>query len=285
MPLSTTYNRIYPVVLYQVYLLISCTLTISGSRTFASLTAVPEYTEEEETFEDNRESDQQSYHTPSSVIMQEVLDVLRRHRWTFENFLKRWVGIDCIPVELDHRVYRTQDSRRHRMSEFMEVLVQEGIYQPSTLSDGTTSAILDELDMLIRESPCFGQFPNDATVDELEQIDFEGAFQAIHRTAPTWHKLLHAVLLNQRSHRPSYPASANNDQHNVKKLYILTSIACSSRAKKQSNFMLSWLDIYFHGSGVKRRVIETLAGLGVCHSYSQGNRLMEQLKERSKVYY
>ncbi len=37
------------------------------------------------------------------------------------------------------------------------------------------------------------------------------------------------------------------------------------------------------GSGVKRRVIETLSGLGLCHGYHTGNKLMHALSRQAKV--
>ncbi len=74
------------------------------------------------------------------------------------------------------------------------------------------------------------------------------------------------MLQNQKSHRQSYPQS-DDDQHILKKSYLVTIVACASRAKKQSNVMSSLMDIYLHGSGVKRQVIEKSAGPGICNSY------------------
>jgi hypothetical protein len=43
------------------------------------------------------------------------------------------------------------------------------------------------------------------------------------------------------------------------------------------------MDIYLIGSGVKRRVFETLSGFGVCHSYKQANRIMGTIAEDAEV--
>ena len=43
------------------------------------------------------------------------------------------------------------------------------------------------------------------------------------------------------------------------------------------------LDLYLQGSGVPRRVIEALYGLGLCHSYRAGLDRMKQLEQHAKV--
>lgn len=43
------------------------------------------------------------------------------------------------------------------------------------------------------------------------------------------------------------------------------------------------LDIYLAGSGVKRRVVETLSGLGICHSYHTANRLLKKVASNAEV--
>jgi hypothetical protein len=65
--------------------------------------------------------------------------------------------------------------------------------------------------------------------------------------------------------------------------FIITSMLCFSCAKKQCNFFLLILDIYLLRSGVKRRVIETLAGLGICHRYYTTSTILSDLAQHSKV--
>ena len=66
-------------------------------------------------------------------------------------------------------------------------------------------------------------------------------------------------------------------------LYTITSIVCHSQAVKKSNFLVSALALYLVGSGTKRRVVETLSGLGICHSYHQANRMMNRIARESEV--
>jgi len=63
----------------------------------------------------------------------------------------------------------------------------------------------------------------------------------------------------------------------------ITSIVCHSQAVKKSNFLASALALYLVGSGTKRRVVETLSGLGICYSYHQANCIMNRIARESEV--
>jgi hypothetical protein len=56
-----------------------------------------------------------------------------------------------------------------------------------------------------------------------------------------------------------------------------------SQSKQKSSFFPGMLDIYLAGSGVKRRVVETLSGLGICHSYHTANRLLKKVASNAEV--
>jgi len=56
-----------------------------------------------------------------------------------------------------------------------------------------------------------------------------------------------------------------------------------THAKIQLNFLPLILDIYLLRLGVKRRVIESLSGLGICHSYKDINRQIKAIAESVKV--
>ncbi|XTI94821.1 hypothetical protein V2W45_1253931, partial [Cenococcum geophilum] len=54
-------------------------------------------------------------------------------------------------------------------------------------------------------------------------------------------------------------------------LYLITSIIYRSYARSTANFFVKMLGIYLLGSGIKRRVIKVLAGLGFYNSYKYIN--------------
>ena len=64
---------------------------------------------------------------------------------------------------------------------------------------------------------------------------------------------------------------------------MITSMICLLQARNQSNFFTKIIDIYPIGSGVKRRVIETLSGLGICHSYCKANKVLHDVADAARV--
>ncbi len=71
------------------------------------------------------------------------------------------------------------------------------------------------------------------------------------------------VLSNSRASRNSYIIF--KDLRRM--IFIITSIICYSRVKRRSIYLSTMFDAYLIGSGVKRQVIEILAGFGLCYSY------------------
>jgi len=67
-------------------------------------------------------------------------------------------------------------------------------------------------------------------------------------------------------------------------VYTITNIIYSSRAKKRSNFFTLLIDIYFIGSGVKRRVFKTLSGFGLYYSYYLANCIINSIAKEAEVY-
>ena len=106
----------------------------------------------------------------------------------------------------------------------------------------------------------FGRFDY---IAEFDNIDFDVAFQSVQTAASIWYWMLVYVLSNSRISRNSSVVSSDLRRF----IFVITSIVCYSRAKKRSNYFFIMLDAYLIGSGVKRRVIETLAGFRLCYSY------------------
>lgn len=136
----------------------------------------------------------------------------------------------------------------------------------------------DELVGLVG-SPSFGKF--DIECDPSE-IDFEAAFKTVQLRAPEWHCLLLSILPNERAHRTSYAAKMQLD--NITRLmFTITSMVLHSKARTRSNFLCKVLDAFLLGNGVKREVVEVLAGLGLCDSYKPANELMMNALVYAKV--
>jgi len=211
--------------------------------------------------------------------LQLVVDTLRSIRWSFSQFLLIWAGaadnIQETEILLDHRLLRTQEQRREALD---RAIGRIQAYENLLPSQPTISTIADEIDALIGRD-YFKRFEHRSNP---EDINFADASRLVETYAPTWYSLLRVVLSNQRAHRGSYTAKAQTDII-ANRLYTITSIVCHSRAKKRANELPSLLSVYLLGSGVKRRVIESLSGLGICLGYHQGNRLMSRIACEGEV--
>jgi hypothetical protein len=206
--------------------------------------------------------------------LQTVTDTLSSVKWSLDRFLRAWVQVPPRGqnLTLTNHKYGTPSHRRKALSEALKPLLSNTIEQPVLLHDST---LTKEFEALIHTHH-FGCFDHTA---DLDAIDFDAAFQTVETVAPTWYRILVHVLSNSRASRDSYAFSPDLR----KRIYVITSMVCHSRAKKRSNQFPSMLDAYLIGSGVKRHVIETLAGFGLCHGYKHGNRLMAKVAQHEKV--
>jgi hypothetical protein len=130
-----------------------------------------------------------------------------------------------------------------------------------------------EIDALRSNSTHYGQYEGEKS---LEALDMDRAVEELKDKAPLLYKTLENLMT---AHRGDYTRSEDLHQYRA---VILSSILCFTHAAKTSNYIPSCLGIYLHGNGVKRRVISTMAGFGLCISYNTISRNMEQLSETSK---
>lgn len=209
--------------------------------------------------------------------LQAIAELLKQYRWSFTDFLKAWVQeVDNHgqQIRIDHRGFVTPKKRQEALARAIASPVVQQVSGGPRMID----TLLEEIGSLIK-TPYFGRC--ESTVD-LDTIDFTAAFGSVQHHAPTWHNILMPLLQNQRAHWSSYSATPQSAVLQ-KRLYMVTSLVCHSHAKQQSNFLASVLDMYLHGSGVKRRVIESLSGLGICHSYIEANRRIKAVANSAKV--
>ena len=204
-----------------------------------------------------------------------MINSLRQVGWTYEEFTLAWAGFDGDQdIRLNHRVYDKQARRRLALMDAMRTLSRRGICQEQS----TLDLCVPELTRLTAKSP-FNKF--DASMD-IERLDYTEALRIIQEEAPVWYTFIRGILNNTRVGRPSY-GGVDKKGGIDRRIFAITSMVCFSRARNSSNVLASCLDLYFLGSGVHRRVIETLAGLGLCHSYRHANALMNSISEHATV--
>ncbi|KAG5294025.1 hypothetical protein I7I50_04623 [Histoplasma capsulatum G186AR] len=198
-----------------------------------------------------------------------VVKALQRNGWGMEAFIDAWIQ---SPDILTHKRYRTPAKRRNALySALSKSEAFHGHHHYIAL-------LKQELKHLIN-TPYFAKFNHGV---DLDTIDFQAAFETIRTDAPTWFKLLTPVLKNKRANRKSYEWGSDETTA-IKRLFVIMSIICHSYSLKNSNFFSSILSAYFHGSGVKRRVIETISSFGLCLSYVMGNKLMTEIAKQEKM--
>jgi hypothetical protein len=146
-----------------------------------------------------------------------------------------------------------------------------------SVGDISSTELIQELDALLGQ-PYFNKFDHSTS---MEKVDFFQVSEKIKSTAPTWTALLEKLMSNQRQGWSSYKGSGNS-KIVQQQLYLITSIICRSRARHTANFFAKMLGIYLLGSGVKRRVIEVLAGLGLCDGYKYINRHLTDIANNAK---
>ena len=225
--------------------------------------------------------------TAIAAKLERIIRAIRTERWTVRDFLAAFVqetdtaGRKIIP---NVRGYKSPKVRRSMVAEALDTQPFQGVVRESSTSAVPT--YLKELSNLrAAEEPYFRRFQQTDDA-KLEDLIFSNAFSLIEEKAPRWHATLVALLNNQRSHRKSFvpPKDPQRSHEKIaRRIFMITSMICLSQARNQSNFFATMIDIYLIGSGVKRRVIETLSGLGICHSYWKANKALHDVADAARV--
>ena len=196
-----------------------------------------------------------------------VVKVLQRCGWSFQDFVYAWATEQHTIDGVRAGSYK---GRRQTLLEVVRTLQSDH----SIYSEDIPSACRHELSQLMEEE-AFGTFKAGMSVDA---VDYCAAVQAIEKRAPTWHAFILRCLENERQGR-----ALKNREALWRRLYFVTSVVCFSRAKKRSNTLPTCVGLYLQGSGVHRRVIEVLAGFGMCHTYHHINSRMGEISQLARV--
>jgi hypothetical protein len=198
-----------------------------------------------------------------------VFRALRDVRWSLSQFLEA-----CVREKDAHGRVINGDfggPLSERRAKVAQAISNPFVHE---LDVPTVTTIRQELRALMH-TDYYGQWDHTSVG---ERLNFPRAFQTIEAIAPVWNELLITLMSNQRTEWTSYhaqPDPTTMSQH----IFTITSIVYASQAKKTLNFFQSLLDIYLIGSGVKRRVIETLSGFGICHSYKTANKRLKLIAD------
>jgi len=208
--------------------------------------------------------------------MDSVCKFMRRnYRWGVKEFLHAYV------TEVAEEQYN--DSVQTRVRKLNEAIFgQKEVLKAveenwKSLPDETGFVSLDqlrkEMDALRTSSVQYGSYKDEQS---LQALDMKKALDDLKNKAPLLYQTLDYLMT---AHRDDYTRNENLHQYRA---VILCSILCFTRAANTSNHIPSSLGLYLHGSGVKRRVISTMAGFGLCVSYNTISRNAEQIGKAAK---
>lgn len=215
--------------------------------------------------------------------LQGVIDYLRSIRWSLRKLIKEWVSTrENTEARLVSKNYATVALRRTALRAVLEDSEIRTAIDDSEEMGINITAMFRELDTLPEKSESlFGKWTGSHTV--LDNLDFDAAFEIIRSTAPSWYTMITALLRNRRSHWSSGYTSGSVEKSLTRRLYFITAFVLHSRMSNTSSMLPSLLSLYLQGTGTKRRVVETLFGLGICQSYYTGVRLLKTVADESKV--
>lgn len=218
-------------------------------------------------------SQQANPRLPRRVKLEKTLELLSNLQFSLGDFLESYLTdtLPTRPLEVGRRrnIFKTALERT-------AVSAAAGI-------DNNAQNSLDCLDLqkefeALMDEPMFGQY--DPT-SGLAEVNIEGSEATLVEKAPQWSSFLSAVLQNKRGNWNSYSKSKRSLLKG--QAYLITSIILRSRARKRCNYLSRLLGLYLHGSGTKRRVIETLSGLGICDSYKVVNQMVTKVADRTEL--
>lgn len=211
--------------------------------------------------------------------LEEFVDLLESWNWNFTTFIQAWIGYRND--DEDKATIRGFGGPSNRRKHLRHALRHRRVQHRVVDEDISSNKLMHELDLLVYEK-YFNKFNLD-DLDSIDRLDFSEAFPIMKRSAPTWSRLLERALSNSRRDLSSYVIPKRQNERVDRTLYTILAMICHSRNPKKSNVFTKHLDCYFASSGVKRRVIETLQGMGICSSYSQGNELMNKLADKAEA--
>lgn len=201
------------------------------------------------------------------------MSALTTTRWTFQEFILAWSGQDSEDIQLANYRYRRVQHRQTALQEAIDSAYTQRLLKPPCLA----AICKDEIRCLTNTKP-FSRYTPGAPITDF---DFGSASQVILDIAPTWSRIIQLCLQNQRGHQSSYSGLGTEKLN--RRLFMITVMVCFSHSHKMANAFPSSLGVYLHSSGVPRRVLETLAGLGICHGYHHINHLLQGISEEAKV--
>ena len=198
--------------------------------------------------------------------------LLRRSHLTFIDLVRAWLeNAGGEP---------TGKARQAKARQLLDLVWDEDLLplfeKTDTFEERTTGSatkvVRSELVSLQKNVPLFGKYDPDFN---LEDLNFTHAIGDIEKFAPNL-----SILINGSSE------GIRTDKHTRKeqpgRIVMIAAVLSLGRARQSANLLARALGVYLHTSGVRRRVISTLHGLGIVDSYHTIHRTIQEIAKRSQ---
>jgi len=211
--------------------------------------------------------------TSRSDKVNDIMEMLRHAHMSFGDLIRAW--IECTPGA------PTGKARQIKAQQLVDIIWDDDMLPlfektdtfKERVTDSTVRVIQSELKQLQQNTRAFGK--HDPSVN-IEELNFEKVYDEIEEHGP---RLLHVIEGSSLAQR--------TDKHIRKdkpgRAVAITAMLSLGHAQKSANFFTRVLGIYLHGSGVRRRVISTLQGLGLVESYPTILQAIKEISELSKA--
>jgi hypothetical protein len=210
----------------------------------------------------------------------QVTKLLKEWRWSFATLVKHWLtykdglqGVRSARKKTDLlRVLLIEDAETTYKELKSHSLLVESMELATTF---VVNSIRSELSELRDSSMVFGRW--DPELD-FEQLDLSKTAAELQSKAPVFTYLITELARNQRK-----VDNTHNRKETTGYTVMVASILLLKFARNSANAFTRMLGLYLQGSGIKRRVMSVLHGLGVIESYSALDESKKALSNRSEV--
>lgn len=210
----------------------------------------------------------------------QIAALLKEWHWSFGTLVKHWLtykdgqqGMRSARKKTDLlRVLLTEDAE----TTYKELKNHNLLVESMELATAfVVNGIRDELAALRDSSTVFGRW--DPRLD-FERLDLSKAVIELRSDAPVFTHLITELAKNQRG-----VDDACRRKENTGYTVIIASILLLKFSRNSTNSFARMLGLYLQGSGIKRRAISVLHGLGVIESYWALDQSKKPLSDRSEV--
>jgi hypothetical protein len=203
-------------------------------------------------------------------------ELFEKHRWSIKDFIyylvtaestkKYAMSCSARAKALSNAIYQ-QEEVVERLASVSEDIRTVG-------NTGLITRIRAELHAVGKPGVGLGEFDSEANIDTL---DMPGLAERIQKAAPELWELLADLMEQQHTSRRDTLTEYQGS------MVMICSILAQARAPRKCSNLPMLLGVHLHSMGVKRRVLNVLAQLGVTSSYWAINKKRGELADIGKV--